>query len=198
MPSLFTHYETVNVTWSSDGIVGHLLPASVTSIPDVYNQQLLAASQSQQQQMMLTTVNHCCQLLCLQQREIMALKSAVNTVSVLASKYTGRSLCIRFFLYDFALTLLETLHCISNLCDNVLFNAIWHWQYLIIFGLMWCGICDTWVRITMAWRILRLQMKEQPPIWRVAVNILNKQSQRADKGWSSSLGVGRGANNSSP
>jgi hypothetical protein len=35
-------------------------------------------------------------------------------------------------------------------------------------------------------------------IWKVAVNILNKQSRTADKGWSSSLGVGRGANNSSP
>jgi hypothetical protein len=34
-------------------------------------------------------------------------------------------------------------------------------------------------------------------IWRAAVNILNKQSWPADKGWSSSLGVGRGANNSS-
>jgi hypothetical protein len=33
--------------------------------------------------------------------------------------------------------------------------------------------------------------------WRAAVNILNKQSQTADKGWASSLGVGRGANNSS-
>jgi hypothetical protein len=33
-------------------------------------------------------------------------------------------------------------------------------------------------------------------IWRVAVNILNKQSRTADKGWSYSLGVGRGANNS--
>jgi hypothetical protein len=33
---------------------------------------------------------------------------------------------------------------------------------------------------------------------RVAANILNKQSRTADKGWSSSLGVGRGANNSSP
>jgi hypothetical protein len=30
------------------------------------------------------------------------------------------------------------------------------------------------------------------------VNILNKQSRTADKGWSSSLGVGRGANNPSP
>jgi hypothetical protein len=34
-------------------------------------------------------------------------------------------------------------------------------------------------------------------VWRVAANILNKQSQKADKGWSSSFGVGRGANNSS-
>jgi hypothetical protein len=32
-------------------------------------------------------------------------------------------------------------------------------------------------------------------LWREAANILNKQSRTADKGWSSSLGVGRGANN---
>jgi hypothetical protein len=30
-------------------------------------------------------------------------------------------------------------------------------------------------------------------VWRVAANILNKQSRTADKGWPSSLGVGRGA-----
>jgi hypothetical protein len=35
-------------------------------------------------------------------------------------------------------------------------------------------------------------------IWRIAANILNKQSLTADKGCSSTLGVGRGANNSSP
>jgi hypothetical protein len=35
-------------------------------------------------------------------------------------------------------------------------------------------------------------------IWRVVTNILNKHLQTADKGWSSSLGVGCGANNSSP
>jgi hypothetical protein len=34
--------------------------------------------------------------------------------------------------------------------------------------------------------------------WRVAANILNKQSRTADKGRSSSLVGGRGANNSSP
>jgi hypothetical protein len=32
-------------------------------------------------------------------------------------------------------------------------------------------------------------------IWRVAANILNKQSRPADSGWSFSLGVERGANN---
>ena len=35
-------------------------------------------------------------------------------------------------------------------------------------------------------------MEERPPIWRVAVNILHKQSRTADKGWSSSLVVERG------
>jgi hypothetical protein len=39
---------------------------------------------------------------------------------------------------------------------------------------------------------------DAPQIRRVAANILNNQSRTADKGWSSSLGVGRGANNSSP
>ena len=41
-------------------------------------------------------------------------------------------------------------------------------------------------------------MEERPTIWRVAANILNKQSWTADDGWSSSLGVGRGAKNASP
>jgi hypothetical protein len=35
-------------------------------------------------------------------------------------------------------------------------------------------------------------------IWRVAANILNKQSWSADSGWSSSMGVGRGANSLPP
>ena len=50
-----------------------------------------------------------------------------------------------------------------------------------------------WVPVTTAWRVLRLRMEKRPPIWRVAANILNKQSRTADKGWSSSLVVGRGA-----
>jgi len=59
-------------------------------------------------------------------------------------------------------------------------------------------IRDKWVPVTTAWRVLRLRMEERPPIWRVAANILNKQSRTADEVWSSSLGVGRGANNASP
>ena len=56
---------------------------------------------------------------------------------------------------------------------------------------------DKWVPVTTSWRIFRLRMEERPPIWRVAANILNKQSRTADKGWSSSLGVELGVNNSS-
>ena len=41
-------------------------------------------------------------------------------------------------------------------------------------------------------------MEEWPPTWKVAVNILNKQSRTADKGWPSSLGVGRCSKNFSP
>jgi len=54
-----------------------------------------------------------------------------------------------------------------------------------------------WVPVTTAWRVLRLRIEERPPIWRVAANKLNKQSRTADEGWSSSLGVGRCANNPS-
>ena len=46
-----------------------------------------------------------------------------------------------------------------------------------------------WVPITTAWRVLGLRMEERPPIWRVAVNKLNKQPRTADEGWSSSLGL---------
>jgi hypothetical protein len=65
---------------------------------------------------------------------------------------------------------------------------------------MLCGRTgsDKWVPVTTEWYTLRMWMEEWPPIWRGAVNILNKQLQTADKGWSSGLGVGRGAKNSSP
>ena len=53
-----------------------------------------------------------------------------------------------------------------------------------------CSFLCLWVPVTMAWRVLRLRMEEQPPTQRVAANKLNKQLPTADKGSSSSLGVG--------
>jgi len=52
--------------------------------------------------------------------------------------------------------------------------------------------------VTTAGRVLRLRIKERPPIGGgVAANKLNKQSRTADEGWSRSLGVVREANNPS-
>jgi hypothetical protein len=52
--------------------------------------------------------------------------------------------------------------------------------------------------VTTRRRVLRLQMEEVLWVRRVAANILNKKSRTADKGWSSRLGVGRGADNPLP
>jgi len=71
-------------------------------------------------------------------------------------------------------------------------------MYLNIFICMGQGNCDKWVPVAMAWHVLRSRIKERPSIWRVAANILHTQSWTANKGWSSSLGVGRSANNFSP
>ena len=42
---------------------------------------------------------------------------------------------------------------------------------------------DQCVPVTTEWRILRLRVDERPSVWRVAANILNRQSRTADKGW---------------
>jgi hypothetical protein len=69
------------------------------------------------------------------------------------------------------------------------------WQ---VGSLLPCGVpVTTWGPCHHVLRVLKFWMKERPPIWRVAVNILKKQSRTADTGCSSSLGIGRGANNSS-
>jgi hypothetical protein len=46
---------------------------------------------------------------------------------------------------------------------------------------------DMWVPVTLAWRVRRLQLKEQPPIWKVTMNIMHKQLQTPNKGWSTSF-----------
>jgi hypothetical protein len=45
---------------------------------------------------------------------------------------------------------------------------------------------DKWDNLTTAWRIHKLRMEKQSPTWMVAAHILHKQSQTANKGWSSS------------
>jgi hypothetical protein len=37
------------------------------------------------------------------------------------------------------------------------------------------NIRGKWVSVTTAWRVLSLRMEERPPVWKVALNILNKQ-----------------------
>jgi hypothetical protein len=73
--------------------------------------------------------------------------------------------------------------------------------------LLWCCIIlylnmtlsrNKWIPVTTAWSVLRLPDGGTASNMEVAANIFNKQSRTADKGWSSSLAVGRGANNSSP
>ena len=82
------------------------------------------------------------------------------------------------------------------------FNSILTLYYLLLtrYNSAGCVRKDRykWVPVTTAWRVLWLGMEERPPIWRIAANILNKQSRAADKGWYSSLEVGRGAKNYSP
>jgi len=73
----------------------------------------------------------------------------------------------------------------------ILFDCT-HKRYVV------CLSRDKWAPVTTEWRVLGLRMEERPPMWRVAANVLNKQSRIIDKGWSCSFGVGRGANNSSP
>jgi len=71
----------------------------------------------------------------------------------------------------------------------------WCW---IVYSSSTCLFLTVWiiiVPVTTAWRVLRLRIEERPPIRRVTANKLNKQSRTADEGWSSSSGVGRGANN---
>ena len=63
------------------------------------------------------------------------------------------------------------------------------YQHPLIFG-------DKRVPVKPPWLFLRLRMEERVRIWWVAANVLNKHLRTADKGWSSILSVGRGANNS--
>jgi hypothetical protein len=67
-----------------------------------------------------------------------------------------------------------------------------HAKYFVIFlynMLLLNGIM--WVPVTTAWRVLSLQMEERPPIWRVAVNKLNKQPRQPTRGGPPAWGLGK-------
>jgi hypothetical protein len=74
-----------------------------------------------------------------------------------------------------ALALLDIRFCITAACNFELS--------------IFLNPCDKWIPVTMAWRVIRLRMEDRPPIWKVAANILNKQS-RTDKGGHPAWGLG--------
>jgi hypothetical protein len=81
----------------------------------------------------------------------------------------------------------------------------WFWMW----GRTTCSFCITEFKYAMRWRdhfkwvrchhgMARPQVADGGDgleIWWVAANILNKPSRTANRGWSSSLGVGRGTKN---
>jgi hypothetical protein len=103
---------------------------------------------------------------------------------------------------------------------NVCFNGTENSQYLVIFwaypncrlllsenvasnsttfSILYNYNCSTghvkWVPFHHGMARPQVADGEGCQIWRVPENILNKQSRRAERGWSSSLGIGLGANN---
>jgi hypothetical protein len=66
-----------------------------------------------------------------------------------------------------------------------------------VFHMMCTFFQDKWAPVRTAWCVLMLWMEERPPTWRIAANILNKQSRTANKGWSYRLGFGWDANSTS-
>jgi hypothetical protein len=55
-----------------------------------------------------------------------------------------------------------------------------------------------WIPVTTTCSSLGCGLKDGLQLWRVAADVLNKQPRIKDKGWSSSLRFGLGANNTSP
>ena len=92
---------------------------------------------------------------------------------------------------DSHLTLWMSFHCCQQSSNKVTLPCNKSLYFILLY-------VSLWVRVTTVWCVIRLRMEERPPIWRVAANILNKQSADSRQGVSSSLAVGRGANISSP
>jgi hypothetical protein len=107
------------------------------------------------------------------------------------------------------LSQIDPIHIIPSFSFKIHFNIVhpptsWSYQWSLSFWIPHQCIPRLPVRATYPARhygMARPQVADGEDtfqVWRVAENILNKQWRTADKGWSSSLGVWRGANNSSP
>jgi len=80
---------------------------------------------------------------------------------------------------------------LRNICGSL----VWMLLHITLLVLRMSVISGS---VTAARCILKLRMDERPPVWKAAVNILNKHWWTADKGWFSSFGVGLGADKSPP
>jgi hypothetical protein len=84
----------------------------------------------------------------------------------------------------------------KNCISELLFCFFHDHQLHSIFAfVMFCLTMLRGFPVATAWRVLGLWIEERPTAMEVAANILNKQPQTNDKGWSSRLGVGRGDKN---
>jgi hypothetical protein len=81
--------------------------------------------------------------------------------------FGGQVVFCSYHFHGFFLLVVVMLHCTFSLLSFLYFNMTLS--------------CYKWVPVTTAWHVCRLQMEERPPIWRVAVNIFNKQSRTPDK-----------------
>jgi len=98
-------------------------------------------------------------------------------------------------------------HISSLLVRGIICVDFTNWQciYIYIYGPLffflnspqYSGLNGKSGSITTVWHTRRLWLEELLLIWWVAVNILHKQLQSADKGLSSSLGVEQGVHSSS-
>ena len=80
----------------------------------------------------------------------------------------------------------------SKYCISAIFRCVHKIVKSAYSFVMSSCIHDKWAPVIVARHVLRLQMKEWSPLWRVAGNMLNKKLWTADKVWSSGSSLKNG------